>query len=157
MQISSEKIMSIMNKYPGQYRYSLAILQDFQKSFGYIPRQCLESAAEYLGCSVASLYSLATFYKALSLEPKGRYVIKICDGTACHIRGSVPLIDGVKRLLGISSGQRTDDGLFSMETVNCLGACAMAPVMMVNDNIYGQMTPDKLPEVLNKYREGAGV
>ena len=157
MQISTEKIRNVITKYPRQSRYSLAVLQDMQRSFGYISRESLESAAEYLGCGIASLYSIVTFYKALSLEPKGLYVLKFCDGTACHIRGSTVLIDAAKRLLGISPGECTDDRVFSLETVNCLGACAMAPVMMVNDDVYGQMTPDKLPEVLRKYREGCEV
>ena len=152
MQISTERINSIVNKYPGQSRYSLTVLQDLQRNLGYIPRESLVIAAEYLGCSVAALYSMATFYKALSLEPKGLYVIRLCDGTACHIRGSVTLIDGVCRILGISPGECTNDGVFSLEMVNCLGACAMAPIMMVNDDIYGQMTTEKLPEVFEKYR-----
>lgn len=130
------------------------MMQDMQRRFNYIPREGMEALAEYLGCPLSSLYSMATFYRALSLKPKGRHIIKLCDGTACHIRGSVNLIGGVERELGIGAGETSEDGEFSLELVNCLGSCALAPVMVVDDKYYGKVTPDKVPEILDEYRKG---
>ena len=148
-------IEEIIHNYPAEQRYSLAIMQDMQRQFNYIPRDGMEALAEYLGCALSVLYSMATFYKALSLKPKGKHIIKLCDGTACHIRGSMTLKEGVTRALGIDDGETTEDGLFSLELVNCLGSCALAPVMVVDDVYYGKMTMEKLPEVINEYREEA--
>lgn len=129
-------------------------MQDMQRRYQYIPREGLNALAKYLGCPVSSLYAMATFYKALSLVPKGEHIIKCCDGTACHIRGASTLIDGVERELGISPGETTSDGLFSFETVNCLGSCAMAPVLVVDDVYYGRVTPEKLKGIIQTVREG---
>ena len=148
-------IEEIISSYPKEQRYSLAIMQDMQRQFNYIPREGMEALAEYLGCPLSTLYSMATFYKALSLKPKGKHIIKLCDGTACHIRGSATLAEGIQRLLGIEDGDTTEDGLFSLELVNCLGSCALAPVMVVDDVYYGKMTMEKLPEVIDTYRKEA--
>ena len=155
MQISHEEIQAILCRYPREQRYCLAILQDMQRRYSYIPREGMEALSEYLGCPLSSLYSMATFYKALSLKPKGKHIIKLCDGTACHIRGANTLCDGVRRLLRIETDETTEDGLFSLELVNCLGSCALAPVMVVDDTYYGKMTMEKLPGILEKYREEA--
>lgn len=150
-----EDIQAILKRYPAEQRHSLAMLQDMQRQFNYIPRAGMEALAEYLGCPLSSLYAMATFYKALSLKPKGRHIIKLCDGTACHIRGASNLAGGVERLLGIGPGETTSDGAFSLELVNCLGSCALAPVMVVDDTYYGKVTLEKLPQILDQYREGA--
>ena len=148
-----QTITDILHNYPAQQRYSLAMLQDMQRHFNYIPREGMEALAEYLDCPLSSLYAMATFYKALSLKPKGRHIIKLCDGTACHIRGAVNLVGGVERLLGIQAGETSADGQFSLELVNCLGSCALAPVMVVDDTYYGKVTMERLPEILGQYRE----
>ena len=148
-----EKITEILQAYPREQRYCLAIMQDMQKHYNYIPKEGMEELAEYLGCPLSSLYSMATFYKALSLKPKGKHIIKLCDGTACHIRGASNLRDGVKRILGIEDGETTEDGEFSLELVNCLGSCALAPVMVVDDVYYGKVTMERLASILNSYRE----
>ena len=153
MQIDLQGIADILHSYPAQQRYSLAILQDMQRRFNYIPREGMEALAEYLDCPLSSLYAMATFYKALNLKPKGRHIIKLCDGTACHIRGSVNLVGGVERLLGIQAGETSADGQFSLELVNCLGSCALAPVMVVDDTYYGKVTMERLPEILARYRK----
>ncbi len=150
---NTEKINRILRNYPAEEHYSLAIMQDLQHEFQYIPREGLEALSDYLSVPLSSLYSMATFYKALSLKPKGKHIIKLCDGTACHIRGSMTLVEGITRSLGISDGETTEDGVFSLELVNCLGSCALAPVMVVDDTYYGKMTMEKLPEVLNSYRK----
>lgn len=149
----TETIQEILHKYPADQHYSLAIMQDMQHEFQYIPRDGLEALSQYLNIPLSSLYSMATFYKALSLKPKGKHIIKLCDGTACHIRGSMTLVEGITRILGIADGETTDDGLFSLELVNCLGSCALAPVMVVDETYYGKMTMDRLPEVINGYRK----
>ena len=156
MDIPMEDIQAILQAYPPEQRFSLAMLQDMQHKFNYIPREGMEALAVYLGCPLSSLYAMATFYKALSLKPKGRHIIKLCDGTACHIRGSTTLLDGVRRLLGINAGETSEDGLFSLELVNCLGSCALAPVMVVDGTYYGRVTLEKLPKILDQYREVEG-
>ncbi|SKA98053.1 NADH-quinone oxidoreductase subunit E [Caloramator quimbayensis] len=145
------EIKDIIEKYPREKRYTLAMLQDVQKQFNYIPRQALMMISEYVDTPLSSLYSMATFYKALSLKPKGKYIIKVCDGTACHIRSSMVLIDEIYNILKIRIGETTEDGMFSLETVNCLGSCAIAPVMVVNDKYYGKVTPAMVREIIKEY------
>jgi NADH-quinone oxidoreductase subunit E len=152
--ISQQELHKVLNAYPNNRQYALAILQDMQRVFHYVPREGLESAAEYLGCALSELYSMTTFYKALSLEPRGKYIIKVCDGTACHIRGSVTLLDALRRRLDIEPGETTKDGLFTLEIVNCIGACAIAPVMLIGDEYYGSLTIEKLDDVLQVYEKG---
>jgi NADH-quinone oxidoreductase subunit E len=134
-------------------RHALAYLQNIQKQFSYIPRERILQLAERLAMPVSELYAIATFYKALSLTPRGRHMIHVCDGTACHIRGSVRLLDVIKRELDIEPGGTTGDMLFSLEVVNCLGACALGPVMLVDDDYHGGVTADTLPAILAGYRK----
>ena len=144
----ADKILKeIIDRYPRERRYALAVMQDMQRHYSYIPREGLELLAGHVGCKVAELYSMATFYKALSLKPRGKHIIKLCNGTACHIRGSVNLINGINRELGIAPGETTEDGEFTLELVNCLGSCALAPVMVVDETYYGKMTLEKLPSI----------
>ncbi|MGL4283676.1 NADH-quinone oxidoreductase subunit NuoE family protein [Eubacterium aggregans] len=152
MDITPNQIQTIMEAYPRDERFALAILQDMQRTFQYIPRSGLMALAEYLGRPEASLYSMATFYKALSLKPKCKHIINCCDGTACHIRGSFTIVDGVKRLLGLAPGETSEDGLFSLETVNCMGACTLAPVV-VDDVYHSKVTLDKLKAILEECAE----
>lgn len=156
MDVVLDDIREVIENYPPEQRFSLAIMQDLQHKYNYIPREGMEQLSEYLGCPLSSLYSMATFYKALSLKPKGRHIIKLCDGTACHIRGSASLLDGISRLLGIRDGGVTEDGMFSLELVNCLGSCALAPAMLIDENYHGKVTVEKLPSILDSYRKGGG-
>jgi len=146
--IQREQITSLFSSYPRERRYALAIMQDMQRLFGYVPREGLEALALRLDCPIASLYSMATFYKALSLKPKGKHIIKVCDGTACHIGGSANLIDFIRRTLSIGPGETTTDGEFSLELVNCVGSCALAPVMLIDETYHGKVTMESLPEIL---------
>lgn len=157
MEVSTNKIKEIVESYDADQRYALAIMQDMQRSFQYVPREGLEILSEYLRCPVSALYSMATFYKALSLTPKGTHIIKCCDGTACHIRGASTLIDGIRRELGIGPNETTEDGMFSLDTVNCLGSCALAPVMVVDDVYYGKVTLERLKEIIAEVREGGAA
>jgi len=152
---TKEEIQAVIDRYPCTQQSALAAMQDMQRQFGYLPREGLEALSKHLSCPFSQLYSMATFYKAFSLTPKGRHVIKLCDGTACHIRGGSVLLEGVERELGIRPGETTEDGLFTLQLVNCLGSCAIAPVILIDDTFYGRMTLEKLPGVLNSYREEA--
>ena len=130
-----------------RYRYSagsiIAILQDIQAKYRYIPREVFPVLSEQLHISTAKIYSVATFYENFSLHPKGKYVVRVCDGTACHVRKSIPMLDRMRKELGLSETKvTTDDLLFTVETVACLGACGLAPVMVINDDVHGLMTPD---------------
>ena len=131
----------------------VAILQDVQEEYRYIPRETFDYLAEKLDVSLAKLFSIATFYENFSLTPKGKYVIKICDGTACHVRKSIPILNALKKELKLADGEKTtEDLLFTVETVSCLGACGLAPVLTVNDKVYPAMTPEKAIELLQELK-----
>ena len=115
----------------------ISILQDIQEHYHYLPREVFPYLAKKIGLSEVRIYSIATFYENFSLEPKGKYVIKICDGTACHVRKSIPILERLRSELGLSESKKTTDDLnFTLETVSCLGACGLAPVLTVNDVVY---------------------
>ncbi len=149
--VSNEEVSSIIDAYPRDRRYALAVMQDMQRTFNYVPENGLIATAEHLDCSVAQLYSMATFYKALSLKPKGKHIIKVCDGTACHLRGANNLVTGVKRELGIVPGEVTADGEFSLELVNCLGSCALAPVLVIDGVYHNKVKIDAIPSILKEH------
>ncbi|MBE7010699.1 MAG: NAD(P)H-dependent oxidoreductase subunit E [Ruminococcaceae bacterium] len=132
----------------------ISILQEIQEHYHYLPREVFPYLAKELGMSEARIFSVATFYENFSLEPKGKYVIKICDGTACHVRRSVPILERLRSELGLSESKKTTDDLnFTVETVSCLGACGLAPVLTVNDVVHSAMTPDKASELLKTLKE----
>lgn len=132
----------------------IAILQNIQEHYRYLPKEVFPYLSEKLGISQAKIYSVATFYENFSLKPKGKYVIKVCDGTACHVRKSIPILERLRKELGLSEAKATTDDLyFTVETVSCLGACGLAPVLTVNDKVYPAMTPDKAAELLNELKE----
>jgi NADH-quinone oxidoreductase subunit E len=149
------RIHAIVQSHPAEARHALAILQHIQRELSYIPREALAIVHGHIGTSEAKLYAIATFYKALSLEAKGRHIIKVCDGTACHMRGNFTLIKGIEAMLGIMPGETTADGLFSLELVNCLGSCALAPVMVVDDAYHSRVSADKLSAILESYTADA--
>jgi NADH-quinone oxidoreductase subunit E len=156
MEITIEAINAVVERYEPEARHALAIMQDLQHEFNYLPPQSLPAIQAHIGTPLAQLYAIATFYKALSLEPKGRHVIKLCDGTACHMRGANNLVQELGRHLGISPGERTANGEFSLELVNCVGSCALAPVMIVDEDYYGKVTMEQIPAILRKYQGGDG-
>lgn len=132
----------------------ITIMQEVEKEYRYLPEEALCYIAEKLKISQAKVYSVATFYENFSLEPKGKYVVKICDGTACHVRKSIPILNEFRNELGLSETKvTTDDMIFTVETVSCLGACGLAPVCTVNDVVYPAMTPDKAKNLIKKLRE----
>lgn len=144
------EIEDILSRYPKEPRFLLPILLDIQERFRYLPVSAMKRVAQYLCVPETRVFSVATFYKTLSLTPKGEKTIRVCAGTACHLRGSSSILRQIEKELGILSGETTEDGMFTLETVNCLGACALAPVMMIDDRVYGKMTPHKVCEVLRK-------
>ena len=144
----------ILSQYKGGQTSIIAILQTIQEHYHYLPKEIFPYLAEKLDMSEARVYSVATFYENFSLEPKGKYVIKICDGTACHVRRSIPVLERLRSELGLSESKKTTDDLnFTLETVSCLGACGLAPVLTVNDVVYPEMTPDKASDLLKKIKE----
>lgn len=130
-------------------------LQDLQNEYGYISKENLRAAVGYCGVPYSYAYSIATFYRAFSLIERGRYVVKVCDGTACHLRMSSELMAELESELGIGPGETTEDRLFSIETVNCLGACAMAPVVSINGELHGYLTRTKLRAIIEDLTEQA--
>lgn len=132
----------------------IAILQDIQEIYRYLPAEIFPYLAQKLETSEARIYSVATFYENFSLEPKGKFVLKVCDGTACHVRKSIPILTYLRDELGLSENKTTtDDLMFTLETVSCLGACGLAPVMTVNDVVHPEMTPEKACELLKELKE----
>ena len=148
------QVDKILDAHGREERYIIAILQEIQEHYHYLPREVFPHLSRELKMSEARIYSVATFYENFSLEPKGKYVIRICDGTACHVRKSLPILDRLREELGLSAGKITTDDLnFTVQTVACLGACGLAPAVTVNDKVYPAMTPDKASELLKTLKE----
>ena len=139
----------ILSLYEKKESNIIAILQDVQERYHYLPREVFPYLASALGVSEARLFSVATFYENFSLEAKGRFVIRVCDGTACHVRKSIPILERLRKELNLSEANKTTpDGGFTVETVSCLGACGLAPVITVNEQVYPAMTPEKASELI---------
>lgn len=144
----------ILNSYDSKQSAIISILQDVQKHYRYLPPEILTYVAKKLDLSEAKVYSVATFYDNFSLAPKGKYVIRVCDGTACHVRKSVPILEELRKDLGLSDKKHTtDDMSFTVETVSCLGTCGLAPVLTVNDKVHPSMTPEKTKALLKQLKE----
>ena len=150
-----KKTKQIVKKYNGDKSALIAVLQDIQEAFNYLPKDALTTAAKELGIAESRVYEVATFYTAFSLKPRGEHVVKICMGTACHVRGASAIQDKLERTLGIKPGETTPDQKFSLETVNCVGACALGPVVVINTEYHGQVTMAKVDKMIGKIKEGA--
>ena len=157
--IDFREIDKILEKYEYKKSYLIAMLQNVQEVFRYLPEEAMTYIGEKVdGLSPATVYGVATFYAQFSLEPKGKYEIRVCDGTACHVRGSMPVLNAIRNKLNLKEGQTTcDNGLFSLEIVSCLGACGLAPVCVVNDKVYPQMTSDAISVILDTLMKEEGV
>jgi NADH-quinone oxidoreductase subunit E len=147
----ADKVESILERHQRDKGMLVAILQDIQAEYNYLPREALEETSKGLCVPLSQVYSVATFFKALSLEPRGRHLINVCLGTACHVRGAVKVLEAMERELAIGSGETTKDLRFTLETVNCVGACALGPVVIVDGEYHGQMKADKVKDVLADY------
>lgn len=143
----------IFEKYTKDEKYLIPILQDAQDEYGYLPEEVLKEIACNLDLSLSQVFGVVTFYSQFHLEPRGENIIRVCTGTACHVRGGAEVLDQLKQELDIDSGETTEDLSFTLETVACIGACGLAPVIMVNDDTYGRMTSKKVPEVLANYQK----
>ncbi len=152
--ISMSRVEEIVDAYGCQVHNMIAILQDVQAEYKYLSPEVLELIAEKLNIGVAKVYSVATFYENFSLEAKGKYIIKVCDGTACHVRKSQPIYNAIRENLKLEGKQKTSaDGLFTLETVACLGACGLAPVVTINDQVHSKMTPESMIALLEQLRK----
>lgn len=151
-----EKVNKIISRYNNDDKKIISIIQEVQKEYHYLPEEILVYIADSLDISHAKIYGIATFYDNFSLEQKGKNIIKICDGTACHVRDSIPILKAIYKELNLSDKKNTtDDMLFTVETVSCLGACGLAPVITVNDVVYPKMTPEFLVELLQNIEKEA--
>ena len=150
--MDAERLEGILSKYEGESTNLIPVLQDMQDRYNYLPKDELKVVAARLHVPLTQIYSVATFYTMFSLVPKGEHQLKVCLGTTCHLRGGQRLVDSVASRLGCEVGYTTKDGSFSLETVGCLGSCAQAPVMMIDDKYYARVTVDKVPKILKMYQ-----
>jgi len=140
----------ILDKYRDQKGAVIPILQQAQEVFGYLPREVLEAISQKMGIPLSDLYGVATFYSQFYLTRRGKHIIKCCDGTACHVRGAAKIIETLEDELGISAGETTEDYMYTIEVVYCLGSCGLAPVAVINDKVVGHLTPPKLLEIVRE-------
>jgi len=152
----SRALEKILSQYRGKKGAVVAVLQELQARDGYISPEAVEEMARELKVSENEIYGVATFYAQFRFDPPGKHQVKVCLGTACHVRGAVSVLEELQRDLGIEAGGTTKDGLFSLETVMCLGACALGPVVVVDENYHGQMTPAKARTLLDEVRKKEG-
>jgi len=149
-----KKLDEIMQAHNFSPNLVIAIMQDIQKEYHYLPEEHLKYIAKKLNIPEAKIYGVATFYENFSLDAKGKYIIKICDGTACHVRKSVPVLEEFRKILGVTAEKpTTDDMMFTVETVSCLGACGLAPACTVNDEVHPAMNPEKARELIKQLKE----
>jgi len=146
-----EKVDMILEKYGYRHETLIGMLQDIQLLENYLPVETLQHISQKLEVPLSRIYHIATFYKSFSLQPRGRHIIKVCVGTACHLDGAVQNLEQIERTLHIHEGETTKDMMFSLETVNCMGTCALAPVAVVDDAYYDAVTPGKVEKILSSY------
>jgi len=151
------RIIEIINKYKEEKTPLMLILSDIQTEFGYIPLDVQELISEKTGIPVSEIYGVVTFYSFFSLEPKGKYVIGVCLGTACYVKGSQAIIDKFSELLNIQPGETTEDGMFTLSALRCIGACSIAPAVNINGKIYPKMTVQKVQALVYAYRSEGGA
>jgi NADH-quinone oxidoreductase subunit E len=150
-EVDPASVDKIVEPYRGRKEMLIPVLQKVQEHFGYLPREAMEQVSSLMQIPLSRLYGVATFYAQFKMKPRGRYIIRVCKGTACHIQGSPKISERIEELLGIESGETTDDLRFTLEEVACIGACALAPVIMVNDDPHGRLSPDKIKDILSRY------
>ena len=149
--MAPEKVDEIIGKYPTQQGVLIQLLLDMQSEFKWIPKEAILRISERLQIPLSQIYRVASFYKAMSLTPRGRHVVSVCLGTACHVRGGARVMDKAEEALEIRAGETTQDMKFTLERVNCLGCCALGPVVVVDKDYHGKLTPTKIKEVLERY------
>ncbi len=150
-----KRINEICDKYAGEKTPLMMILSDIQKEYGYIPLDVQEIVSEKTGISVAEIYGVVTFYSFFSLKPKGKYVIGCCLGTACYVKGAQQVIDKFSEILGIHPGETTEDGLFTLDALRCIGACAISPAIKINGKVYPKVAVSAVPGIIDEYKKEA--
>lgn len=155
MAINLDLINGVLEEYASVPGSLITILQHTQDIYGYLPKEAIQKISSATGIAEAEIMGVGTFYTQFRFEPVGKYLIMLCQGTACHVNSSELILQTIKDELGIDDGQTTKDGLFSLKCVACLGCCSLSPVMMINDDTYGSLTPDKTRKILNELREAA--
>ena len=151
-----KQIHEIINRYKDERTPLMMILSDIQKEYGYIPLEVQEVVSEETGISVAEIYGVVTFYSFFSLNPKGRYVIGCCLGTACYVKGAQQVIDKFSDILGIQPGETTEDGMFTIDALRCIGACGIAPAVSINGKVYPKVAVNDVPHIIDEYRKLGG-
>lgn len=151
-----KQIHEIINRYKDERTPLMMILSDIQKEYGYIPLEVQEVVSEETGISVAEIYGVVTFYSFFSLNPKGRYVIGCCLGTACYVKGAQQVIDKFSDILGIQPGETTEDGMFTIDALRCIGACGIAPAVYINGKVYPKVAVNDVPHIIDEYRKLGG-
>jgi NADH:ubiquinone oxidoreductase subunit E len=151
--MSENKLTQIIEKYGPDTHAIVAILQDIQEEYNYLPKDVLVTLSKEIDIPLSRILSVATFYKAFSLTPKGKYPINVCLGTACHVRGGARVMEKLERELGIERGETTEDLRFSLDEVRCLGCCGLAPVMMVGKDVHGKLSEAKVTSIINQYKK----
>ena len=146
------KLQEVIEKHKGERGAVMPCLQEAMNIFGCVPQDVQEMIADGLGTTLSEVYGVSTFYSQFSLKPKGKHVIGVCLGTACYVKGSQKILDTLCEELKIQPGDTTDDGLFTLNATRCLGACGLAPVMMIGEDVFGRLTPDQVPGILDKFR-----
>ncbi len=154
---SVAKIEGICDRYKDEKTPLMMILSDIQKEYGYIPLEVQELVSAKTGISVAEIYGVVTFYSFFSLTPKGKYVIGCCLGTACYVKGGQQVIDKFSELLGIKPGETSEDGLFTLDALRCIGACGIAPAVQINGTVYPKMSVDQVAPLIQKYKDGGAA
>lgn len=157
MAVDISIVESIIDSHGEDEKALIQAMLAIQEEFNFLPKEALEKLSKQLNVPMIRVYQVAAFYKVFSLEPRGKHIITVCKGTACHVRGSNMLVDQVNRVLKIGSGETTEDMQFTLEEVNCLGCCAIGPVMTVDNKYYGNMSVSKVERVINKYVEKEAV
>lgn len=147
-----QKLMAVIAAHKDQQGAMMPILQEAQDIYGYLPIEVQRMIAKGLGCSLEQVYGVSTFYSQFTLEPKGSHVVRVCLGTACYVKGSQDILTELEKQLGIASGHTTADGKFSLDATRCLGCCGLAPVMVVDEDVYGRLVPADVKGILDKYR-----
>jgi NADH-quinone oxidoreductase subunit E len=146
-----KKVIDIINKYNGDRGQLVSILQDIQAEYYYLPKEALIQVSETMFIPASRVYDVATFFRAFSLEPRGKHIINVCLGTACHVRGGIRVLETIERCLSIKRGGTTKDRKFTLETVNCMGCCAVGPAVKIDGDYYGHMSTDKVDGLLTKF------
>lgn len=153
MEVEELKIKSCLTKYNFEKKALISILQDIQEEYNYLPQEALNIVSKTLGIPLIDIVGVVTFYSAFSLEPRGKHLITVCVGTACHVRGGPNILEKFEKKLNVKAGKTTEDGQFSLETVACLGCCAIGPVVIVDGNYYAQTSIRKVDAILKKHRK----